>query len=238
MSEQNWLRRLGFFRPRWVPLANLLVGANLAYTLVAMALFGAHQLFQPDSEMLYRMGALVPAAFWQGDYWRAITYGFLHIGAIHLAFNMIALSQVGPAIESEIGSARFFAAYLLSVLGGAAAEVFVRGPAVIIISGASGAIFGLVGFGISYSHFYGGSAGRAQRNFFLQWAVYAFLFGLLVGAAHLCHLGGLVTGAICGFLVERERRYRDIITPIWVVLSILLGVATLVSFGWLAWRSI
>lgn len=231
------MKRLVQFVPRKVPAANLFVGLNLANTLVAMALFGTHQLFAPEPDMLFRMGALVPAALFQGEYWRAITYGFIHVGALHLAFNMIALSQVGPAIESEVGTARFSVAYLLSLLGGAAAELLARGPASDLIAGASGGLFGLVGFGISYWHFYGGQFGREQRAFFLRWAAYGFLFGLLVGAAHGCHFGGLLAGSLCGFLVERERRYRDMLTPIWGVLSALLGLASALSFALMATRS-
>ncbi len=237
MDGRNIFHRLGLSVPRWVPAANLLVGLNLAYMLLAMALFGAHNLFQPESEMLFRMGALVPAAFFQGEYWRIVTYGFLHIGLLHIAFNMIALSQVGPALESEIGSARFVAVYLLSLIGGGVAELVVRGPAVMLIAGASGALFGLIGFGISYAHFYGGYAGREQRNFYLTWAAYGLLFGFIVGAANICHIGGMITGAVCGFLVERERANRHFYTPVWNAIAALLSLAAIGAFGWLLWAS-
>ncbi len=238
MSARDFFRRFGLSVPAWVPAANLLVGLNLAYMLLAMALFGAQNLFQPEPEMLFRMGALVPAAFFQGEYWRLITYGFLHIGLLHIAFNMIALSQVGPALESEVGSARFIAVYLLSLVGGGAADLLVRGPVVMLIAGASGALFGLIGFGIAYAHFYGGYAGRMQRNFFLQWAAYGLLFGFIVGADNICHLGGLITGAFCGFLVECERANRPLFTPVWTALAILLSLASVAAFGWLLWRSL
>lgn len=237
MSARDLFQRLGLSIPRWVPAANLIVGLNLAYMLLAMALFGAHNLFQPEPEMLYRMGALVPAAFFGGEYWRLITYGFLHIGLLHLAFNMIALSQVGPALETEIGSARFVAVYLLSLIGGGVADLAVRGSVIMLIAGASGALFGLIGFGISYAHFYGGYIGQAQRNFFLQWAAYGLVFGLIVGADNICHLGGLITGAICGFLVERERANTPFFTPVWVSIAIVLTIATLGAFGWMWWAA-
>lgn len=224
--------------PPAIPAANALVGLNLLYTLVAMAVFGAHNLFAPTQEMLFRMGALVPAAVYQGEYWRVVTYGFLHIGAWHLAFNMIALSQVGPALESEIGTPRLLSVYLLALLAGAGLELAVRGPAVIIIAGASGALYGLLGFGISFGHFYGGEAGRAQRNFFLQWTAYAFLFGLLFGAAHVCHFGGLLLGLVAGFLIEHERANHDRLTPFWRVLAFLLSAISAGAFLWMLVRQL
>ena len=102
-----------------------------------------------------------------------------------------------------------------------------------LIAGASGALFGLIGFGMSFAHFYGGPAGRQQRNFFLHWAVYGFLFGMLVGADNICHAGGFAVGAVAGFLVERERARRDALTPLWQGLAALCALATVAAFGWM-----
>ena len=183
-------RSVGLVLPAFFPASAVLLALNLLNLAVAMALFGVDQLFTPTSRMLLAMGALDPYSFTMGEYWRLITYGFLHIGVLHIVFNMMALSQVGPVLEREVGSARFLSVYLLSLIGGGALDVLVRGPVIMVIAGASGALFGLIGFGMSYAHFYGGPAGRAQRNFFLQWALYGFVFGFVVRADNICHLGG------------------------------------------------
>lgn len=241
----NWkpiFDRLGLDGTRWqwrimrwqngshdFSVANALVFLNLANMLVVLVLFGFSQLLNPDSLMLHRMGALDPFYFQHGEYWRLITYGFLHIGVLHIAFNMVALTQVGPFLEREIGSARFLSVYLLALIGGGAADVFFQRS----VAGASGAIFGLIGFGMSYAHFYGGSIGQAQRNFFLQWALYGFVFGFVVGADNICHLGGFVTGAILGFIVERERVHRDSLTPLWSGVALVCSLLTLGAFLWM-----
>lgn len=234
----SWLadsmrRTLGLVLPRWVPVANVLIALNVINLLAALLLFGPQNLLQPEPLMLYRMGALDPYLFFHGEYWRLITYGFLHIGLLHIVFNMIALSQVGPVLEQEVGASRFLAVYLLSLICGGIADLVVRGPILMLIAGASGALFGLIGFGMSYAHFYGGPAGRAQRNFFLQWAAYGFLFGFIVHADNICHLGGFLAGALCGFLVERERHHREKIDPIWRGLATILSLLTVVAFGWM-----
>jgi rhomboid protease GluP len=120
-------------------------------------------------------------------------------------------------------------------MGGGAADILVRGPILMVIAGASGALFGLIGFGMSFAHFYGGPAGRAQRNFFLQWAIYGFLFGLVVRADNICHLGGFITGAILGYVVERERARHHQLTPLWCGVATLCSLLVLAAFGWMVW---
>ncbi len=234
-SGETLGRALGLVLPRVHPASAVLLFLNLAHLAVVLAVFGPGQLFHPAPAMLYQAGALDPYSFLAGQYWRLITYGFLHIGLLHIAFNMMALSQVGPVLEAEVGSARFLSVYLLALIGGGAMDVLVRGPTMMIIAGASGALFGLIGFGMSYAHFYGGPAGRAQRNFFLQWALYGFVFGFLVRADNLCHLGGFLTGAVLGYLVERERVRHEQLTPLWSGVAACLSVLTLAAFVWMLW---
>ena len=53
--------------------------------------------------------ALVPAAVADGEWWRLFTSGFLHIGPLHIAFNMYALWVLGRDLELVLGRARFLA---------------------------------------------------------------------------------------------------------------------------------
>jgi rhomboid protease GluP len=235
MSVKETLGRLGLVLPTWCPVSTYLLVLNGSVMLVLMALFGAGNLFRPEPLALFRMGALDPSQFLAGEYWRLITYGFLHIGLLHIAFNLLSLSQVGPVLEQQVGSARFFCVYMLSLIGGGVADVLVRGDQPMLIAGASGALFGLIGFGLSYAHFYGGPAGRAQRDFFLHWAAYGFVFGYIVRADNICHLGGFAVGVASGFLVERERVRRDAFAPVWQGLAWLCALAIAGAFAWMAW---
>lgn len=227
-------RTAGLVLPRWCPASTILIFLNLLNLAVVMAVFGVSNLLRPESLMLRDMGALDPTLFFAGEYWRVLTYGYLHIGLMHIAFNMIALSQVGPVLEGEVGGARFFSVYTLALLGGGVADLVVRGHQPMLIAGASGALFGLIGFGMSYAHFYGGEAGRAQRNFFLHWAAYGFLFGFLIRADNICHLGGFLVGIVAGFLVERERASRDRFAPLWRALAAACALVTAGAFAWMA----
>lgn len=234
-SARSFQRTLGFVLPRFHPASGLLLFLNLANLGAVLLVFGFSQLLEPTSAMLLKMGALDPYSFFLGEYWRLITYGFLHIGLLHIVFNMMALSQVGPVLEREVGTPRFLCVYLLSLIGGGAADLLVRGPVIMVIAGASGALFGLIGFGMAYAHFYGGPLGRAQRNFFLQWALYGFVFGFVVRADNICHLGGFITGAILGYIVERERSRHHELTPVWTAVAAVCSLLAAGAFGWMIW---
>jgi rhomboid protease GluP len=225
-------RALGILLPSWCPVSGLLLLANFAVFVACIVLFGHRNIWAPDSNMLVAMGALVGKLVGQGEWWRVITYGYLHIGLLHLLFNMFALSQVGPVLEEETGPARFFVLYTLSVAGGAVADLLVRGSKYIVVAGASGALFGLIGFGVSYAHFQGGYAGRAQRDFFARWALYGFLFGLFIGAANTAHAGGFVAGAALGWIIAKGgiNRRSDFA---WTAGAWLLGAVTVASYVWM-----
>src|SRR3990172_710164 len=49
-------------------------------------------------------GAVYGPAIADGEWWRLLTAGFIHAGLVHLAFNMIALWWLGPALEGYLGS--------------------------------------------------------------------------------------------------------------------------------------
>src|SRR5262245_34431613 len=77
--------------------------------------------------------------------WTFVSYMFLHAGALHLAFNMLALYMFGPPVEERMGGSAFLTYYFVCGLGGAAlslamAQVFSVPPMI----GASGAIYGVM----------------------------------------------------------------------------------------------
>ncbi len=139
-----------------------------------------------------------------GQWWRCITYAYTHGGIIHIGFNMLVLYQVGPLIESELGAARYLVLYTLTALT-ATGLGYLWHPMVPVV-GASGSLFGLIGFAVAWYHRMGPS-GHHIRNFMFRWAAFAFIFGLVVGADNAGHLGGGLGGALLG-LVHAPRGPR------------------------------
>ena len=60
------------------------------------------------------------------DYWRMLASMFLHLGLLHILFNMWALYVLGDFLESVLGSVKFLAVYLLSGLAGSCSSSFPR----------------------------------------------------------------------------------------------------------------
>jgi len=84
------------------------------------------------------------------QFWRLITYQFLHGNLLHLGMNMMALYVFGPLIEKWWGPRRFLAFYLLCGACGAwLMALFAFFPSLINggqawLVGASGSIFGVL----------------------------------------------------------------------------------------------
>lgn len=57
--------------------------------------------------------------FLEGQFWRMITYQFVHANFAHILFNMWALYFFGPAVEDAMGPRRFLVFYLVCGIAGA-----------------------------------------------------------------------------------------------------------------------
>ena len=92
---------------------------------------------------LFRDGALFGPAVAAGDWWRLVTYGFLHAGLLHIGFNMLLLWLFGREMEPQLGTPIFLGIYFSCLLAGAFGALIFSPDALTV--GASGAIFGLMG---------------------------------------------------------------------------------------------
>ncbi len=214
-------------------LVQLLIYANLIlFTLMVLhgtvMGTGMRVILNPHPNLLLHWGGQFwPLVLNDGQWWRCITYAFTHGGLIHLGFNMMVLYQVGPLLEAEIGWNRFMTVYTSTALVATLAGLLWH-PNVMTV-GASGAIFGLIGFSISYYHRVGGHIGIQRRNFMFQWAVMAFIFGIVVGADNAAHFGGLVSGAAFGWLLPIHIRGVRSTDTYFKLAAILFTVATVGS---------
>jgi rhomboid protease GluP len=216
-----------------VCVSRLLVWINLLwFTLMAMrgaaAGLKSSPLLTPDIRLLLDFGAQLwdPLVLHFQQWWRCLTYAYTHAGLIHLAFNMLVLYQVGPLIEREIGPARFISLYTLTALSATGLGLLWH-PAVPVV-GASGALFGLIGFAVAYYHRLGPTA-RHIRNFMFRWAVFAFIFGLLMRADNAGHLGGALGGAAFGLLLPLGVRGHRATSGLFTTLAALSVAATAAS---------
>lgn len=207
--------RIPMAQPRWT---YVLLGVNVVVFLV-MTVFGARYGLgingSQDTRVLVIFGAMQNQLIAQGEYYRLLTSMFLHIGLIHLAFNSYALYILGQDVERLYGSARFLLIYFLSGLGGSLAS-FVLGNAG-VSAGASGAIFGLVGTEIVYFYLHRstfGQRGQAQlRSLLMLAGINLFLGFTIPGINNLAHMGGLVFGALLGWILAPKYRAPSVFAP-------------------------
>ena len=160
---------------------------------------------QPSGADLFRWGSEFGPATLGAQPWRLVTCMFLHIGLIHLGFNMWCLWDLGQVAERIFGRAWFLALYLVSGICGSYVSLLwdpLRNSA-----GASGAIFGVAGALIAAFKFghlaFDPTRVRAMLRSVTLFAIYNLLFGLAGGINNMAHLGGLVGGFTIGFLLTR-----------------------------------
>jgi rhomboid protease GluP len=170
-------------------LTYVLLAVNILVFLAMTAAGGS-----TNTDVLIRFGAKANVLIAQGQVWRLLTSMFLHIGVMHLVFNSYALFILGVEVERLYGSARFLAIYLLAGLWGSLVS-FALGPS--LSAGASGAIFGLLGATAAFFHTHR-RLGIVGLNLFLGFTV--------PGIDNLAHLGGLVSGAILGWVLAPQYR--------------------------------
>lgn len=177
-------------------MTSIIIGANvLVYAL--MVLTGA----PTSGRTLYNFGAL-PGMLAASQWWRLVTATFVHIGLLHILFNMFALMLFGGAIEHRYGKMRFLALYLGSgVLGSACSLAFSNA---MLSAGASGAIYGIFGawLALAIRH-------RATPEMRGQLRSWVFLIGINLmfsratpGIDLWAHVGGLVGGFAIAFSME------------------------------------
>jgi membrane associated rhomboid family serine protease len=228
--------RVRFLIGRPGSFTTALLFVNIAVFLVEVSLGGPGSLFDgPSAGRLIQLGAMVPPYIARTglapehyQFWRLITAMFLHIGLIHLAFNMYALYLFGYLIENAFGKARYIAIYFVAgFLGNVASFAF--GQAISVGAGASGAIFGLLGAWIAYNYRRRGSA-LAEAN--LRWALILIGLNTFIALSFhsidwRAHLGGLVGGVLAGWLVEGfgPRRIQPYVQYGGLIALTLIGVA-------------
>lgn len=223
-----------------VTVTSALIAINVAL-FALMMLWGARvqglpPLLNPSGSLLVHFGAQYwPLVVFEKQWWRCLTYAFTHGGLIHLGFNMVVLYQIGPMIEFAIGPARFIFLYTITALVATGAG-YVWHPMALVV-GASGSLFGLIGFAVAYFHRIGTSTAIAQRNFMFQWAVMAFIFGLVLGADNAAHLGGALAGGVFGMVVPLSVRRERQLATLFNALAFLsvLAVATSLVMLVLSW---
>jgi membrane associated rhomboid family serine protease len=188
----------------------------VTYTIIAIcvAVFGVDAVlsqgatlsggfFGGDVGPIGRDNLINAFAVAHGEWWRIFTSAFIHLGPIHLAFNMFVLYLYGSIVERMYGPIEYAAIYLLAAAGGSVLTILAA-PAQ-SAAGASGAIFGVVGLLFAVSRRHHAMVGHEARR--MMGGVGTYLVFLLVftfvapNISWTGHVGGLLVGAVLGFFL-------------------------------------
>lgn len=188
-----------FFIPRKGFMATpILIDLNILVFIVMIA--SGVGIMSPSTLSLLKWGADFGPLTLTGDWWRAVTCNFIHIGAFHLLMNMYAFMYIGLLLEDLIGSRRMFMSYLLTGLCSAVFSLYMHGET--ISAGASGAIFGLYGIFLAFLFFH--RIAKEQRKALLTsiliFVGYNLVYGMKAGIDNAAHIGGLLSGFLLGII--------------------------------------
>ena len=214
---------------REISATHIIVGINVL-VFVAMVATGSSPL-GPTREQLLRWGANWGPLSLGAQPWRILTSNYVHIGIIHIGFNMWCLWNLGQLAEHVLGRMNYVILYTICGLAGSLASLWWH--PMTVGAGASGAIFGLAGAAIAV--FYMGhlpiskAALQGTTRSLLTFVGYNLLFGLAPGIDNSAHIGGLVAGLAMGaalskhILVAPEER-RSWARMTWLAMAVILFV--------------
>jgi membrane associated rhomboid family serine protease len=191
------------YRPFWMILVSLIDVVLLAWEIDeegGILPFGLNPMFGPSGETLKRLGAKYTPYILDGQAWRIFTPMFLHVGIVHLLFNLFFSLRIGLFLEKQHGYFRIMPIYLLCGLhGNILSAIFLPGVASV---GASSALFGFYGIMVAdllqnWEDIH--RPGRSFAGLILQILV-SLVIGLLPGIDNFAHIGGLIMGIASGFV--------------------------------------
>ena len=211
------------------PATVALIAINVVVYLIEVA-GGGGGLGGISVQRIYDMGGLWGPAVANGDWWRLISSGFVHVSLMHIGFNMLLLFILGRLLEPALGTPRFVALYFASLLAGSFGVMLVDPNAV--SAGASGAIFGLAGATFVIARGRGIDALAAEIGFLVVFnLVITFTVShISVGA----HVGGLIGGTICALAIVAGERGMYGRNRLAIEIAAMVAVGALCFLGALA----
>jgi len=214
----------------------IIIGASVAVYLLSygltLAVFGGSLggMLSPAGNVLQFLGGsgAIPV-FVDGRWSSLLSASWLHGNIIHIAFNMLGVWQLVPAIAELYGPGRTVIIYTLagavgflvsSTIGFLAPGLpFLGAPLTV---GASASLFGLIGAAAYYGR---RSGSRLASNQAWSYAISMGAYGLILpGVDNAAHIGGFAGGYLIGRLLDPLTHER-------IDHVLIAGVCLLASIG-------
>lgn len=171
--------------------------------------------------------------------WRLYSYSLLHVDVAHLVSNLVMMLILGLCLNVAHGNMRLLGLHTVGVVGGAFGvewEKLLFNVDRIRVIGASGGVYALMG----------GHIGNVAINWSempFRWIrtsllllmilmdvfLYVFYYNALI--SYSCHVGGFISGAMCGPLVLKNVRFLRWERYLKWTCAILIGSYLVASSG-------
>lgn len=180
-------------------------------TVLVVAILGVAAVqFVTGLELSIMAAGFDKPAFLVGhEYWRILTGATVHGGVMHVGMNCYAFYSFGKIVEMLSNRAHLAIVFLLSAIGGGILSlVFVPDG---LSVGASGGIVGLVSYLLVYAFRRRRFISAEFRKSLLINIGFIVIFGLVLFRVidNFGHIGGLITGAVYGFVQIPSDEYTD-----------------------------
>lgn len=216
-----------------------LYGTTLLFSMGNIGSDGVLGLLSPSLHAVLLFGAsgVVPVLGY-GRWWTVLSASWLHGGALHLLFNMVAVWQLGPATADMYGAGRMVMIYVIGgacgfVLSSLAGAVIPPIPIIgggALTLGASASICALLGALVHYGRRTGSSIVRREA---MSSVMMIAIVGIAIrGIDNYAHLGGFVGGyAVAWFFdpLKRERLDHLIGAVVCLVASALAILVSIIT---------
>lgn len=202
---------------RVVGLGNQIATATVTLSVLVLVVYLRQALAVPGHALtgmtwaeLVRVGAYTwDLASEMGQWWRAGSALFLHVGGLHLLYSLWLLRVVVPPLETAFGTRK--TVFLFMLLGaGANVASYVMGPWG-VSTGVTPALLAMVGLACGWAHREGSRYSAEIRDGMLGWSILTLMLGWMIGANNNCHMAGFVVGGILGLALDPDvmRRRTD-----------------------------
>lgn len=145
------------------------------------------------------------------QYWRLVSSGYLHMGILHLGFNLYALCCLGNIVEERLGTIRYLLIYhIIMMLTVSIWCILFRE---VTIVGASSGIFALVGFFLIQrllcKNKIGEQLPKGKRKYIVGYSVIGNFISPYTAALHAI---SFLLGVIYGLVKRDNTAYSDVST--------------------------
>ena len=184
----------------------------VTYSIIALCLFLyflVHifsSVYSGIVETSIIFGAYYKILVMSKEYFRLLSYGFVHIDFFHLSLNLISLYNLGLILEPIFGRVKFLITLILSIVAGGIFTYILSDN--VLMVGISGGLYGLFGLLLVY-YFYSG----AYKKFNIKFIGLIFMniiINFIPNIAVYSHIGGFIIGLLLGIYYINNKNYKNL----------------------------